>query len=59
MKVFLTPPEVSEVLVEYLQQVFPNRLPPLDTDERRLGSLIGQREAINHLRAIAEQQKEE
>jgi hypothetical protein len=59
MKVFLSPPKVDETLVEYLQQVFPNRLPPLNTDERKLGSLIGQQEVIEHLRAISEQQKEE
>lgn len=52
-------PEVSEVLVEYLQQVFPNRLPPLNTDEKKLGSLIGQQEVIEHLRSVVEQQKEE
>lgn len=59
MKVFLTPPEVNEVLIDYLQQVFPNRLPPLNTDDRKLGALIGQQEVIEHLRSLSEQQKEE
>lgn len=58
MKVFLTPPVVDETLVEYLQQVFPNRLPPLDTTDKKLGALIGQQEVIDHLRSLSEQQKE-
>jgi hypothetical protein len=59
MKVFLTPPKVDETLVEYLQQVFPNRLPPLNTDEKKFGALIGQQEVIEHLLALSETQKEE
>jgi hypothetical protein len=58
MMVFHTPPMVDESLVEYLQQVFPNRLPPLDTTDRKLGALIGQQEVIEHLRSLSEQQKE-
>ena len=52
-------PALSRELVAYLQQVFPNRLPPITTTDRELGALIGQQQVINHLAGVLAEQEQD
>ncbi len=52
-------PAVSKALVEYLQKVFPDRLPTDRTiNERKLGELFGQQDVIVHLLSRLQEQEE-
>lgn len=52
-------PPVSKALVEYLQKVFPDRLPiDRNINERELGALFGKQDVIVHLRSRLQEQEE-
>ena len=54
-----TAPSISRDLLDYLAEVFPDKLPETGCPEGRLGELIGQQKVIRHLKAqFAEQQKD-
>lgn len=56
---YLQPPPVSRQLVEYLQHVFPNRLPEdLTITDRELGARVGEQRVIQWLLARIEEQEE-
>lgn len=56
---WITPPDIDEVLVEYLDQVFPNKLPEdINITDRELGAKVGTRQVVDHLHALLQQQKE-
>lgn len=49
------PPLAPLVLVEYLEQTFPNRLPDLNIGDRELGAAIGRQQIISLLRELSGQ----
>lgn len=44
-------PPISKALLDYLQQCFPDRLPPKTVTPEELGVLIGQQMVIRNLQA--------
>ena len=52
----MSSPTISRDLMEYLQKVFPNKLPLEPVDAVKLGVLCGQQKVINHL--LAEYQRQ-
>lgn len=55
----ITAPPIPRPVVEYLQKIYPNRLPPIHTPDRELGALIGEQRVIAHLSALLLRQQEE
>lgn len=52
-------PPINRELVEYLQQVFPNKLPnDIHISDRELGALCGEQRIIAHLLGHLEDQEE-
>lgn len=52
-------PAISRDLVEYLEKVYPDRLPAnREINERGLGALFGQQDVVAHLRSRLKEQEE-
>jgi len=50
-------PEISKDLLEYLQKIFPDKLPGAPVAPEGLGVLIGQQKVIQHLQTIHNRQQ--
>lgn len=52
-----TPPQVLPALVEWLEKLFPDRIPTYD-DRHRLELRIGEQNVIRKLRQVMQEQRE-
>ena len=53
-------PEIDDQLIEYLDMVYPNKLPDdINITDRELGAKVGEQRVLNHLRSLHSQQKDE
>jgi hypothetical protein len=50
------PPVVPKDLLEYLEKLFPNRVPSIDTPARYVWSAVGQQDVLAHLRVLFNRQ---
>ena len=57
---FITPPEINPFLVQYLKQVYPNKLPEnsMTITDRELGAKVGEQSIIQHLEGLLAAQLE-
>jgi hypothetical protein len=51
-------PEVSDELVAYLDRLFPERTPSIDTAGRRIWMDAGNREVVRHLQTVNKRQND-
>jgi hypothetical protein len=51
-------PPISPALIEYLEKIFPDRLPGPETPERMVWSLIGEQQVVRHLRVLMNEQND-
>lgn len=51
-------PIVDKDLIEYLEEVFPNEAPSLDTPEREIWAKVGEVQVVRHLRSIYDEQQD-
>jgi hypothetical protein len=52
----IMPPDVTPALIAYLNQEFPDRLPPLDATDRTIWASVGARQVVKHLHEIMRRQ---
>lgn len=51
-------PIIDKNLIEYLESIYPDHLPPVSIPERELWVAVGNAHVVRHLRALYEQQNE-
>lgn len=58
MSDFTDAPHVSDTLLAYLEEKFPDRLPRRSTSAEGMHELIGQQKLLDHLRTVNKAQRE-
>lgn len=51
-------PKVSPELIEYLERIYPDRLPSLGTPEKEIWYEVGRVAVVRHLRSIFDEQNQ-
>lgn len=51
-------PIIERHLIEYLESIYPDSLPPLHISERELWAQVGAISVVRHLRSLYEEQNE-
>ncbi len=52
-------PYVPPELVDFLEGVYPDRVPDISISDREFGAKYGQREVINYLKQLVQNQEED
>jgi len=50
-------PVITESLLEYLDEVFPDKCPALSESKRQIWANVGTRKVVDHLRALFNKQR--
>jgi hypothetical protein len=51
-------PNIPLEVLEYLEAVYPDRFPSIDTPDRQMWAMAGKVELVAHLRSLFEEQNE-
>jgi hypothetical protein len=54
----LVEPHVSKELLEYMNQMFPDKCPDVTDTERKIWVNVGKREAFNHFQRLFKKQQD-